>query len=176
MSFNYGQIMIGITVVWLIVRVFVGLKNKTIEIKYECKLLTVYASIALVTRLVYFPLIDSDGSEVVFFYTTKYISKRLNLIPFAYLKAGSKDWALNVLGNIALFIPVGITWPLCYKKLDKVWKVVLAGAGYSLLIEISQMFVFGRETDIDDLMTNTLGAFIGALIYFGICALRNRRK
>ena len=69
-----------------------------------------------------------------------------------------------------MFIPVGMSWPFCFKKLDKVWKTVLAGFGYSLFIELTQLFVFGRSTDIDDLMLNTIGALIGALIFYHICA------
>ena len=171
-TISYPALMMVITGIWILVRLFVLIRNHSIDWKYECKLLTVYACIAIVTRLVYFPLLESDGREKILIYSTKFIRNKTNLIPFAYLKYSVRDWIINVLGNIVLFVPVGTSWPLCFNKLNKIWKVVLAGAGYSLLIELSQMFVAMRETDIDDLITNTLGTLIGAFIFFKIQAIR----
>ena len=65
-----------------------------------------------------------------------------------------------------MFIPVGIVWPVCFKKLNNFGKTVLAGAAYSFLIEMSQLLFYDRGTDIDDLILNTTGVVIGALIYF----------
>jgi glycopeptide antibiotics resistance protein len=75
---------------------------------------------------------------------------------------------MNIIGNIAMFIPVGIIWPICFKKLDNIGKTILAGAGFTLLIELSQLFCYGRHTDIDDLILNTTGVAIGAVIVFAI--------
>lgn len=75
---------------------------------------------------------------------------------------------MNIIGNITMFIPVGIIWPICFKKLDTPAKTILAGFGYSLLIELSQLLLYERLTDIDDLILNTIGVTIGAFIYFGI--------
>ena len=80
----------------------------------------------------------------------------------------------NLFGNIALFVPVGVFWPLCFGKLDRVWKVVLAGFFFSLLIELSQLLFYERSTDIDDLILNTLGVWIGALLFFAL--QKGRRK
>ncbi|HCW04256.1 MAG TPA: hypothetical protein DGK91_06850 [Clostridium sp.] len=74
-----------------------------------------------------------------------------------------------------MFIPVGIVWPICFKKLDNIGKAILAGAIFSLLIEISQLLFYERCSDIDDLILNTAGVAIGALIYFGCKKLRGRK-
>ncbi|MCR4579886.1 MAG: VanZ family protein, partial [Treponema sp.] len=37
-----------------------------------------------------------------------------------------------------------------------------------LLIEISHLLFYQRSTDIDDLLLNSSGVLIGAIIYFGI--------
>ena len=169
-SLSYFQVMICITVLWIIYRIIAGLINKYVDWKYECKLLTVYASIAFVTRLVYFPLFDYQNDKV-FIYTTKTVTNRLNLLPFKSIIYKYDDWEINLFGNIAMFVPVGLSFPFCYKKLDNIGKVVLAGVCYSLLIELSQMFVFGRGTDIEDLITNTLGALVGAVLYFAAIAI-----
>ena len=170
-GFTYIQLMLVITIIWVIVRVVAGLINKKVDWKYELKLLTVYLSIALVTRLVYFPEVITPMDDKVYFYTGKYVVNRLNLRPFIYLKHRYQGWFINMYGNIIMFIPVGMVWPYCFKKLNNVFKVVLAGLGYSLSIELSQLFVFARGTDIDDLILNTFRALIGALLYFYLTPL-----
>jgi glycopeptide antibiotics resistance protein len=85
-------------------------------------------------------------------------------------------WQINIIGNITMFIPVGLAWPLCFKKLDTIGKTVLVGAGFPLFIEITQLPFYDRCSDVDDLILNTTGIFIGALIYFGVTRLRTVKK
>ena len=59
--------------------------------------------------------------------------------------------------NIVLIIPLGFFLPLLYKKYDSLGKIALVGFLVSLSIEIAQMFGTGA-TDINDLITNTVGA------------------
>ena len=54
--------------------------------------------------------------------------------------------------------------------------MALAGFGCSFLIEVSQLLFYERASDIDDLILNTTGVFIGALIYFSAFALIKRSK
>jgi glycopeptide antibiotics resistance protein len=42
----------------------------------------------------------------------------------------------------------------------------LVGLCCTLFIEISQLPLYQRRTDIDDVLLNTIGVFIGALVYF----------
>ena len=72
---------------------------------------------------------------------------------------------LNFIGNTAMFIPIGIIWPSVYRKLDTHKKVIAAGVGFSLFIEILQLPFYGRASDIDDLILNTAGFVIGYGIY-----------
>ena len=85
---------------------------------------------------------------------------RIVYIPFVDMIRGPVDTILNVI----LFIPLGIFLPLLYKKYDKIGKVVLIGFLISVSIEIVQMFGCGA-TDINDLITNTVGACLGFCIY-----------
>ena len=50
--------------------------------------------------------------------------------------------------------------PLLYDEFDKAGKVLLAGFLISVSVEIIQMFGCGA-TDINDLITNTIGACAG---------------
>ena len=76
-----------------------------------------------------------------------------------------REAAINIIGNISMFIPTGIIVPILYKRLDRFWKVLLAGAGLSFAIEIIQLLFPGSVTDIDDLILNAAGVAIGYGIY-----------
>lgn len=82
----------------------------------------------------------------------------LNLIPFAGILA---DWKNSIL-NILLFVPLGIMLPLLWDNFRNPLKTVLFGFAMSLAIELLQILTF-RATDINDLITNTLGTYIGYL-------------
>ena len=58
---------------------------------------------------------------------------------------------------------------MLYEKFNSISKIVLAGFLISLSIEIVQMFGYGA-TDINDLITNTVGACLG----FGVFKLLYR--
>jgi glycopeptide antibiotics resistance protein len=75
---------------------------------------------------------------------------------------------LNLVGNTLMFVPVGIVYPIVYKKLNTHAKVLAAGAGFSLAIEILQLPFFDRVSDVDDLILNSLGYALGYLIYLGV--------
>ena len=74
-----------------------------------------------------------------------------------------------------MFIPSGIVLPIVYKRLNTSWKVILAGAGISLCIEIIQLPFSVRATDIDDLILNTIGVIVGCGIYTLVQCLRTKR-
>ncbi|MDE7334372.1 MAG: VanZ family protein [Lachnospiraceae bacterium] len=90
----------------------------------------------------------------------KTFSPRIVLVPFVDMISGPVDTVLNVI----LFIPLGFFLPLLYKKYDRVNRVALTGFLFSISIEIVQMFGMGA-TDINDLITNTVGTCLGYYIY-----------
>ena len=87
-------------------------------------------------------------------------SPRIVTIPFADMIRGPVDTVLNIL----LFVPFGFFLPLLYKEYDSIGKIAFLGFLVSLSIEITQMFGFG-VTDINDLITNTVGTCLGYLLY-----------
>lgn len=96
---------------------------------------------------------------------------RINLIPFKILVETYQEvfinnninyFIINFLGNIIMFIPIGLIIPILYKTNNLI--VILSGFCSSLFIEISQLFLI-RGTDIDDLIFNTLGVILGLVIF-----------
>lgn len=83
---------------------------------------------------------------------------------------------LNIVLNVAMFVPAGILFPLVFPKLDRWCKVSAAGAGLSLFIELLQLILNRGAADIDDLITNTLGCVIGYSLLAAFRALRKKEK
>ena len=177
---SFNVMMIFITITWILFRIIKGIRNQKVSIKREMQLLLVYICIIVICRFVYFPLQhDIYGIAPLVFAKNVVFPLRINLIPFNFLTDVYPGWQINIIGNILMFVPVGIVWPICFKELDNIKKTVLAGFGFTLLIELSQLPFFDRCSDVDDLILNTTGAAIGAVIYFGIrrikCAYASRR-
>lgn len=104
----------------------------------------------------------------------KTFSPRIVLVPFVDMINGPVDTILNVI----LFIPLGFFLPLLYKKYNRVNRIALTGFLFSISIEIVQMFGMG-STDINDLITNTVGTCLGYYIYkvvFKLVRKELRRK
>lgn len=166
---HYWEVFVLITVLWILVRIASGIMRKCFSFLMELQLLMVYICIVVIVRIVYFPWHLVDGQiGVLKFDASKIIPLWINIIPFVHLMDTYNGWQINVFGNIALFIPVGIVWPVCFKELGSIWKTICAGAGLSFLIEISQLLFYERCSDIDDLLLNTIGVIIGAFVFFGI--------
>ncbi len=81
---------------------------------------------------------------------------------------------LNVLLNIALFLPLGFLLPLLTRWFRSWPRMLLAGLGVSLLIELGQFATARGMLDVDDLFTNTLGAMVGWSISMLILTLTKR--
>lgn len=174
---TYPRAVVFITALWVLLRAIVCVKEKKFDLKHECRLLLVYVCLVVITRFVYFPLHHVDGHiGLLYFDSERILPFRLNFRVWSVRDYHYRGWLGNYIGNVLMFVPVGIVWPYCFEKLNRLWKVLLAGIGYSLLIEVSQLLFYNRTTDIDDLIQNSLGVLIGAAIYFLVKLIRNKRK
>lgn len=83
----------------------------------------------------------------------------INLIPF------NDGFEISTILNIIFFMPFGFLLPTLWEKYRKFWPTLSMGILFSLIIEISQLFVPYRATDINDLIMNTIGTLCGWLIF-----------
>ncbi len=153
---------------WLITRGITRIVQRRICWKKEVLLLLMYINLAVIIRFVFYPFFTVDGYvQPLVIQTGKIFPPRINLIPFLYLTDYDvkREAFINIIGNVSLFIPTGIILPILYKRLDTFWKVLLAGAGISLCIELVQLALPNSVTDIDDLILNTTGVIIGYAIF-----------
>lgn len=90
----------------------------------------------------------------------------INLVPLG------DGFQLSFILNIFLFIPLGFLCPLLSKTFERARNIFLIGLGFSLFIEIAQLFTLYRATDINDLLTNVIGTMLGYLCFRVIAKLR----
>lgn len=103
-------------------------------------------------------------------------------LPFSSYRAvinGSSKALLEDIGNIVLFFPVGVAIALFFESSVK--HSLLIGFTLSIIIECCQWFFWLGSFEIDDLIHNTIGAGIGAVIVKGtalgmVFRLENRKK
>ena len=110
-----------------------------------------------------------------FLIRTPYAAQRALFDPFHALKLFLKADNVTLLKrlrylegaglNILLFVPFGYLLPTLWKRADRWWKVVLFGFVMSLGIELVQLVTHLGMFDLDDLMNNSLGAFLGWLCF-----------
>ena len=107
--------------------------------------------------------------------------RSVNLIPFrsilSYLSNPKFSVIMinNVLGNIAVFIPAGIYAAVIRKKgiLINLFFVFAV----SLFFEVMQYIFMRGTSDVDDILLNSFGGFIGILFYRGLTILlKNEEK
>lgn len=92
-----------------------------------------------------------------------FIQGTVNLIPF-------QNFTTGFFLNILMCVPLGFLLPFVWKAYRKFRVTVLSGAGFSALIEVSQLLTT-RATDIDDLIANTLGTAVGFAVWFAFAKL-----
>lgn len=101
-----------------------------------------------------------------------------NLVPFQTLgiylnNLDSEFWMRNLLGNLALLLPLGLLGPIALPALDRWWRVALLALLVSTAIELTQLAVPDRSADIDDVLVNVAGALLGYLIFKTFRLVRN---
>lgn len=172
----FAAAMLLISFLWILVRAAACINQKHISWKREAQLMLVYICIVVVMRFTFFPFSKVGGRiQPLLFDAAAVFPPRINLIPFVNLLNYEiyKEMLINVIGNTTMFIPLGIVWPCVFKKLDTHAKVIAAGVGFSLCIEILQLPFFDRVTDIDDLILNSVGFAVGYGIYLLVKTVKN---
>ena len=91
--------------------------------------------------------------------------------PDAY-KASCWHAVKNLVGNVALFIPLGFFPPLLWDRYRRLWKTAALAAITMVIVEFTQVLTLRGQCDIDDVILNTLGAAIG----YGIFYILQKRK
>ena len=164
-----------ISLCFFAVRAGVFIKTGKFSLHREWQMLFVYVCLLVVARFTFFPFSKVNGEiQPLLFSKEALFPMKVNMAPFVHLMNYPQlsSAILNLAGNTAMFIPVGIIWPAVFERLDTHKKVILAGIGFSLCIEMLQLPFLDRVSDLDDLILNTLGYLMG----YGIFLLWKKKK
>ena len=96
-----------------------------------------------------------------------------NLIPFLEIRRfivyyevlGIKAVLLNIIGNVAAFMPFGFFLPIFSRRCRHFFNTVFYTLELSLTVELIQLVTKVGSFDVDDLILNTLGGAMGFLVY-----------
>jgi glycopeptide antibiotics resistance protein len=178
------QALVEGTLLWIIIRSMVQVSSKRYKrVSFQREFLLnifVFYLIALISVTI-FPI------DVVWGESARRVRPVFNIIPFVDIITDfpRSQFSLafkirflirNIGGNLLLLLPLGIFLPSMWVKMRSFLKTVIMGALTSLIIELLQYalaylgYGWGRATDIDDLILNTLGVMIGYLIFDKILA------
>lgn len=99
----------------------------------------------------------------------------VNFTPFKEMfryAFGSQKFIRNIIGNIVLFIPFGF-FTSYYLNTKKAIVPTFITLLISLCAEGIQYYI-GRVFDVDDILLNVFGGFLGYLIFIGFNAIRSK--
>lgn len=104
-----------------------------------------------------------------------------NVVPLRSMigdwKAGGQELVVNFLGNIAVFIPIGMMPALARPRRAAAWHSAVFCLMLSLVIESVQYTSGCRTADVDDIILNTAGGVLGyGIVGMRPAWLRSKRK
>ncbi|AMV39070.1 VanZ family protein [Planctomyces sp. SH-PL62] len=107
------------------------------------------------------------------------VAERLSLTPFQSIgrdiPRGGRGLWLNIVGNIAVFAPLGVAFVALGSGRFRWRHAALAGLALSTAIEVIQFQSGRRFTDVDDVILNTFGTLLGFLAADSLRRLALRR-
>ncbi len=74
-------------------------------------------------------------------------------------------WLFQICGNILMLMPMGVLFPMIFRRFDNIKMITAVCLGFSVFIELTQYLTGRGLCEFDDIMHNTFGAVVGFLIY-----------
>ena len=154
--------MVFLILLWLFLRfIFLKITCKKIEFKNEI-IINCFA-----IYIISMDVISHESHKL----NLEYLP--INLTPIIPLIDNGSIFLMlkNILGNILLFLPFGLITPYIFKKLKNLKSMLITSLIISCSIETIQLIEYilsisenTRITDINDIILNVLGSFIGFYI------------
>ncbi|SEK29029.1 VanZ family protein [Paenibacillus sp. OK003] len=129
---------------------------------YSRWMLTIVACMALLYVLIMGNLLFVSGR-------TPGMNYQYNLVPLETIKPllfeknryHTEAWVKNLFGNIVMFIPLGIWIPWLFRRCRTFLPFTGIVVLLLLAVEITQLITRVGSFDVDDIILNTVGAWIG---------------
>lgn len=88
----------------------------------------------------------------------------------------TEAWVKNLFGNIVLFIPLGIWIPWLFRPCRTGLKFTMTVIVLLLAVELAQLVLRVGSFDVDDIILNTIGAWIGNIVFRLFIQLMKTRR
>ncbi|MEE0873745.1 MAG: VanZ family protein [Ruminococcus sp.] len=156
-----GTVILAVYLIYALIR-----KRPVKRIIVTCIFIIYLVGVAIVTL---FPIVYDDLTE----YTdavTWYNFTPFKTIISAFQNGITATAVTQIIGNIALSVPFGVLVLLLF-KLPRRWQKLVIALSFTIAIESSQLFIgfaignMYRNIDIDDIILNLSGAYIGYGLY-----------
>lgn len=138
----------------------------------------IYLSIIYVIALLYSVFFTPNRLATNYHYQYNCVPFRKIVIFIMYQKSSSLHtffmFGAEIFGNIALFLPMYFALVYLCKYKFALGQALLMAALFSFIIESVQYACNAGIGDVDDIILNTLGAFLGSVIYTKNVALQKQ--
>ncbi|MGQ8875093.1 VanZ family protein [Paenibacillus sp. TSA_86.1] len=129
---------------------------------YSKRVLAIITLLAVIYTLIMCSLLFFKGR-------TQGLNYQYNVVPLETIRPlllerenyTADAWVKNLFGNIVLFIPLGIWIPWLVRRYRSWLKLTLIVVLILLLVESIQLITRLGSFDADDIILNTIGAWIG---------------
>lgn len=103
---------------------------------------------------------------------------RIQMEVLNWLREDGMESFDHIFLNMAMFVPLGVLFPFITEKYrGQMLSSVSFGILFSTAIETGQLFLHSGTCDIDDILSNSLGALVGTVIAaVGLWLKKNVRK
>lgn len=161
-----GTLMLLVIPIYLIIIVLLTFlkrkNNKNINISKEIFKFFCMCDILLIIALNLFPIDIPSIAET---------TKTNNYIPFRYILSPLKALPIYMIGNFVAFLVLGFCLPLLYQRLKSIKNFIVLSLLICAVVEILKLTEYSLNVaygsfNINDIMLNTVGIFIGYYIYF----------
>jgi VanZ family protein len=126
------------------------------------RLLAIYAAAFLVAQVLPLDIAITPGEL-----SEKYHAGRILVVPFSYSYTSPLLMLWDFISDMALSAPVGALAVLGWAGAGRRRRVATAamlGMTFVAVVEIAQLFIFSRYSDVTDLLTGTIGVLIGVTL------------
>lgn len=166
-----------ISLIWVALRIIRGLTTKKIDLKREIMVSMLFAFLCFLSYRAFEPfrfvLEKPNKPNLIPIVNSLKMLRTANETEYLPL---IRLVQLLLLGNLLIFMPIGLLVSILFKDLRSGWKMLLVGGVISLTIEILQLILAVRVFDIDDILLNALGTWLGYLLFLGVNALPPFRR
>ena len=161
-----------ISIIWIALRIIRGLATRKFDLKREILLSVLFAFLCILSYRVFEPfrfvLEKANKHNLIQVVNSLKMIRTANATEYLPL---IRLVQILLLGNLLIFTPIGFLVSILFKGLRSGWKMLLVGVSVSLIIEILQLILAVRVFDIDDILLNALGTWLGYLLFLGVNAL-----